>query len=595
MKSQKIEDYALIGDCETAAIVGRNGSIDWLCWPEFSSPACFAALLGKPENGRWLIAPKSSKMKVTRRYRPHTLILETRFETPSGVVELIDLMPVRGKDSDVIRIIRGCRGEVAVRMELLLRFDYGQTAPWQEKSGESAWIAQAGPDLAVLRTSQEVREEKDGLLGADFTVKAGERAVFVLTYGRSYEQPPEPIDHDQAVSETEEFWTRWCSQSSYRGPWMDAVERSLITLKALTYRPSGGIVAAITTSLPERIGGPLNWDYRYCWLRDASLAMAAMTDAGFQEDVVHWKQWLLRAIGRDASQVQILYGLSGERQILEWEAEWLAGYEKSRPVHIGNAAVKQTQQGIYGEIAHALVRAREDGVPWDRRELELQQRLTEHIAEIWQKPGSGLWEQRGEPHHYTISRAMVWVALDRAIHSIERHGMDGPLKRWKKLRERVHADVCKHGFHKRLNSFVQHYGTKRLDASLLLLPLFGFLPATDPRMLGTIRAIEKYLTVDGLILRNIPKTRKDEQGVFLACNFWLVENLAMIGRRDDARKLFERLLTIANDVGLMSEEYGVRDKRLLGNFPQAFSHIALVNAALRLSQAEQTGQGARLP
>ena len=585
MNSPKIEDYALIGDCETAALVGRNGSLDWLCWPEFSSPACFAALLGTPENGRWQIAPKSSRMKVTRRYRPHTLILETQFETSSGVVELIDLMPLLGKNSDVIRIVRGREGKVQMRMELLLRFEYGRMVPWQEKIEDGAWTSSAGPNMATLQTSEKVQEGEKGLLSADFTVKAGESVAFALTYSRSYEQPPAPIDYEKALAETEDFWAKWCLQSSYQGTWSNAVERSLITLKALTYRPSGGIVAAPTTSLPERIGGPLNWDYRYCWLRDASLTLAAMTDAGFHEDAIHWKQWLLRAVGRDASQVQIMYGLSGERQIVEWEADWLPGYQKSSPVLIGNAAVKQTQQGIYGEIAHALFHAREAGIPCDKRELTLQQGLTEYIAEVWRKPGSGMWEERTEPHHFTTSRMMVWVALDRAVHSIERHGMDGPLKKWKKLRDRVHADVCRYGFHKRLNSFVQHYGSKRLDASLLLLPIFGFLPATDPRILGTIHAIEKHLITDGVVLRNIPQTSKAKQGAFLACNFWLVENLTMIGRHDDARKLFERLLTLANDVGLLSEEYGFREKRLLGNFPQAFSHIALVNAALRLTAA----------
>ncbi|HEX5481362.1 MAG TPA: glycoside hydrolase family 15 protein, partial [Terriglobia bacterium] len=374
MSSPNIEDYALIGDCETAALVGRNGSLDWLCWPDFSSPACFAALLGTSENGRWLIAPKSSGAKVTRRYRPHTLIVETQFETSSGVVELIDLMPIRGKNSNVIRIVRGRQGRVQMRMEMLLRFEYGRMVPWQEKSG-AAWIARAGPSLVILRTSETVEEGKNGLLSADFTLKAGQRVAFVLSYGRSYEQPPAPIDHEKELTETEAFWTKWCMQSSYRGPWGDPVERSLITLKALTYRPSGGIVAAPSTSLPERIGGPLNWDYRYCWLRDASLTLAAITDAGFHEDAIHWKQWLLRAVGRDASQVQIMYGLSGERQILEWEAGWLPGYQKSSPVRIGNAAVKQTQQDIYGEIAHALFHAREAGIPCDGLELTLQQSL----------------------------------------------------------------------------------------------------------------------------------------------------------------------------------------------------------------------------
>ncbi|MGH9585127.1 MAG: glycoside hydrolase family 15 protein, partial [Bryobacteraceae bacterium] len=508
MKSLRIEDYALIGDLETAALVGRNGSIDWLCWPEFSSPACFAALLGGPENGRWLIAPKTSRTKVVRRYRAHTLILETQFETPSGVVEMIDLMPIRGKNSDIVRILRGREGKVPMRMELLLRFDYGRTVPWLQRDESTAWIASAGPNLAILRASEEVHEEKDGLLSADFTVETGKSVAFVLTYGRSYEQPPAPVGHEQALAGTEDFWTKWCSQGSYRGPWSSAVERSLITLKALTYSPSGGIAAAVTTSLPERIGGSLNWDYRYCWLRDASLALAAMIDAGFQEDAIHWKKWLLRAVGRDASQVQIMYGLSGERQIVEWEADWLPGYEKSSPVRVGNAAVKQTQHGIYGEIAHALSHAREAGIPIEENELTLQRNLTEHLGKIWRQPGSGMWEERSEPHRFTVSGVMTWVALDRAVRGIEQHGMDGPLKKWKKLRDHVHADVCRHGFNKRMNSFVEHYGSKRLDASLLLIPVFGFLPPSDPRVLGTIQAIRKQMLADGFVLRNIPKTSK---------------------------------------------------------------------------------------
>ncbi|MGH9395232.1 MAG: glycoside hydrolase family 15 protein [Terriglobia bacterium] len=584
MKNPKIEDYALIGDCETAALVGRNGSLDWLCWPTFSSPACFAALLGTLANGRWLIAPKASRTTITRRYRAHTLILETQFETSSGVVEIIDLMPIREKNSHVIRIVRGRQGKVPMRMEFLLRFEYGRTVPWLKKA-DDAWIATGGASMAILRTSERVEEGEDGLLSTDFTVKSGESVAFVLTYGRSYEQPPAPIEHEKALKETEAFWTKWCSQSRYQGPWINAVERSLITLKALTYGPSGGIAAAPTTSLPERIGGPLNWDYHYCWLRDASLALAAMIDAGFHEDVIHWKQWLIRAVGRDASQVQIMYGLAGERQILEWEADWLPGYQQSSPVRVGNMAVKQTQQGIYGEIAHALFHARESGIPCEERELTLQQNLTEYLAKVWQQPGSGMWEERSEPHHFTCSRVMAWVALDRAVQSIECHGMDGPLRKWKKLRDHIHADVCRHGFHKRLNTFVERYGSKRLDASLLLLPIFGFLPASDPRILGTIHAIEKHLLADGIVLRNIPETREAKQGAFLACSFWLVENLSMIGRNDDARMLFEKLLTLANDVGLLAEEYGVREKRLLGNFPQAFSHIALVNAALRLAAA----------
>ncbi len=588
MPSRKIEDYAIIGDCETAALVSINGSIDWLCWPNFASPACFAALLGSPNNGHWTLAPDHRPVTFTRRYRPHTLILETTMQTNHGTVVVTDFMPIRGRHSDLVRIARCTAGKVNMRMELCPRFDYGSTVPWikqaETREGKTSWIAKAGPDLTVLRTDAGLKESTPGTLTANFTLSAGESQTLSLTYGCPFEEVPAAIDIDKELNQTERFWTEWTSRSKYQGPHSDAVERSLITLKALTYLPSGGIVAAPTTSLPERIGGPLNWDYRYCWIRDATLTLSALLEAGYTEEVIAWKQWLIRAVGRDASQVQIMYGIAGERHFADWEVLGLAGYEGSKPVRIGNAAQMQIQQDIYGEIADALFQARRAGVECEPEELELQQSLTEHLAAIWNEPGSGMWEERDKPQRFTYSAVMSWLALDRAVESIETHKMDGPLKKWKRLRDEIRADVLKRGFHTRPNSFVAHYGSRRLDASALRLPLVGFLAADDPRMLGTVKAIEKQLLEDGLLLRNIPESSKSKQGAFLACSFWLVEVYAMSDRIEDARALFERLLTLANDVGLLSEEYDTKAKRLVGNFPQAFSHIALVQAAMRLAR-----------
>ncbi len=587
MSSRKLEDYALIGDCETAALVALDGSIDWLCWPNFSSPACFAALLGTPEHGHWKLAPATHGVISSRRYKPHTLTLETTFKTPTGSVLLTDLMPVRGENSDIIRKLDCTEGEVRLQMELVLRFDYGSTVPWltqrSEPDGLTASVAKAGPNLAVLRTTVQVAESSPGTLQAQFLVKAGESKTFVLTYGCSYEDVPEAIDVEESIRASEQFWTEWAARSRYPGPYTEAVERSLITLKAMTYRPSGGIVAAPTTSLPEQIGGSLNWDYRYCWLRDATLTLSALIEAGYTEEVIAWKQWLLRAVGQDATQVQIMYGIAGERHIADWEISWLPGYEASSPVRAGNAAQQQTQQDIYGEIAAALFHAREAGIPHDKHELQLQQSLTKHLAKIWKDAGSGMWEERNEPKRFTYSNTMAWLALDRAVKSIEKHGMGGPLEEWKQLRDTVRSEVEQHGFNTHIGSFVQHFGSRDLDASVLLLPIVGFLPADDPRMLGTIKAVEGKLLQDGLLLRNLPKSSKAKQGAFLACSFWLVEVYAMVGRVEEGRALFERLLGLANDVGLLSEEYDCASRRLVGNFPQAFSHIALVRAAMRLA------------
>jgi GH15 family glucan-1,4-alpha-glucosidase len=588
---QKIEDYAMIGDCETAALVGRDGSIDWLCWPDFSSPACFAALLGTPANGRWRLSPHDEHTTFTRRYRPRTLILETTMQTPVGSILVTDFMPIRGRHSHLVRIVECTHGAVKMCMELCLRFDYGSTIPWihfeAATKGNSAWVAKGGRNLAVLRTASLVKESSPGILSADFIMNAGETQTFALTYGCSYEPLPDPIEADRALRETDHFWTDWLSRNKYQGPYSGAVERSLITLKAMTYRPSGGIVAAPTTSLPERIGGPLNWDYRYCWIRDATLTLSALIECGYSEEVVAWKEWLLRAVGRGTAQIQIMYGIGGERHIADWDVPWLSGYEDSTPVRVGNAAQHQSQHDIFGEIAAALTHARDAGVPCLQEELQLQQELTQYVARNWREPGSGMWESRDKPQRYTYSAAMAWVALDRAIDSIERHGMNGPVTEWKELRDKIHADVCEHAFDKRLDSFVQYYGSKTLDASVLLLAHVGFLPATDPRMLATVQAIEQGLAKDGFVLRNIPATRKQVQGAFLACSFWLVECFALIGKTEAARILFERVLAVANDVGLLSEEYDTKAKRLTGNFPQAFSHIALIRAAMRLAACQR--------
>ena len=586
MPSRRIEVYALIGDCETAALVSRDGSIDWLCWPDFSSPACFASLLGSPENGHWTCAPITPHTHSTRRYRPHTLILETTLTTPTGTVLLTDFMPIRGHNSDLVRIVSCTAGVVALQMELCPRFDYGSTVPWitaHTQDGHTSWSAEAGPNLTILRTTAVLNESSRGTLSSRFTLQAGERHTFTLTYGCSFEPTPKPIDLEQALADTELFWTTWAAKNQYRGPYAEAVERSLITLKAMTYRPSGGIVAAPTTSLPERVGGPLNWDYRFCWIRDATFTLSALLEAGYTEEVVAWKQWLLRAIGQDASDIQIMYGIAGDRHIADWDIPWLPGYEGSSPVRVGNAAQKQTQQDVYGEIASALFHARDAGIPTSPQELQLQHDLTAHLATIWQQPGSGMWEERAHPQRFTYSGVMAWLALDRAVQSIEKHGMHGPLDAWKALRDTIRAEIDQHGFHPSHNTFVQHFGSRALDASVLLLPIVGFVDANDPRMLGTVHALEQTLLHNGLLLRNIPTSPKGQQGAFLACSFWPVEIYAMVGRLVDAHALFQHLLSLSNDVGLLSEEYDTEAQRLVGNFPQAFSHIALVRAAMRLA------------
>lgn len=582
----RIEDYALIGDLETAALVAKDGSVDWLCWPRFDSPACMAALLGDPLHGRWKIAPAGEIRSSKRSYRPSTLILETSFETPTGAATVIDFMPPREKHSDLVRVVRCSRGQVKMEMELVLRFDYGASIPWVQSLHDGTLRAIAGPNMVVLRTPVPTHGENLKTV-AEFTVHEGESVPFVLTYSPSHLSLPRVLDWKTALRKTEGFWTGWCRCSKYRGPWRDVIERSLITLKAMTYWPSGGILAAVTTSLPERVNGDRNWDYRYCWIRDAALSLWVLMGAGYYEEAAAWQDWLLRAIAGSAEQVQIMYGLAGERQLTEMELPWLPGFEHSKPVRIGNAASEQFQLDLYGEIAAVLHQARSGGLPVHEAGVALEWRLLEHLETIWRRPDEGIWEVRGGRQQFTHSKAMVWFAYDRAIQSCQQFGLKAPVERWSKLRDEIHADICAHGFNAELNSFVQVYGTQHLDASLLMLGKMGFLPPSDPRIAGTVAAIEKHLMSDGLVLRYDTEKTKDGlppgEGCFLACSFWLIDNYLLLGRHDEAKKLFERLIALRNDVGLLAEEYDVRGGRMLGNFPQAFSHVALVNSALNLS------------
>ncbi len=590
--SDRIEDYAIIGDCETVALINRRGSIDWLCWPHFASPACFAALVGTEENGHWSIAPKDAA-PGTRRYLDHTLVLETRFETQDGVVALVDFMPIRGRNSDVVRIVRGIRGEVPMTMELVLRFDYGRSVPWVTRLDDGALRAIAGPDMVVLHSPAATRGE-DFRTVSEFTIHEGETAAFVLTYGPSYEDLPQPVDPEEALQETIRFWQDWVGRAKLTDEYSDAVERSLITLKALTYRHTGGIVAAPTTSLPECLGGQRNWDYRYCWLRDATFTLLALMNAGYFEEASAWRDWLLRAAAGSPNQVQIMYGIRGERELMEWEVGWLCGYEGSKPVRIGNAASEQLQLDVYGEVADALLHGHLGGIAPTPTAFALQRSLTDHLATIWNQPDQGIWEIRSGPQHFTYSKIMVWVAFDRAIRSAEQFGLNGPVDQWRKVRDQIHDDVCNKAFDSQLDSFTQAYGSKELDASLLLMPLVGFLPWTDPRVRGTVAAIEKHLMLDGFVMRYKTESSDDGlpagEGAFLACSFWMVSALKMLGRDDDAKQMFDRLLSLRNDVGLLAEEYDPKAQRHLGNFPQALSHIALINAAFEFMRASSPGQ-----
>jgi GH15 family glucan-1,4-alpha-glucosidase len=589
--SSQIEDYGLIGDCETAALVSRNGSIDWLCWPAFDSDSCFAALLGDESNGRWLIAPKDAVTASTRRYRGDSLILESRFETSGGIVELIDFMPPRGNASDIVRLVRGVSGTVAMRMDLAIRFDFGVGIPWVKRTEDrTALLAIGGQDMTVLRTPVETRGEHMTTV-AEFEVRAGETVPFVLTYGPSHLPVPQPLDPEQALKDTEEFWREWSSQCTCEGESRDLVMRSLITLKALTFAPTGGIVAAPTTSLPEKLGGQRNWDYRYCWLRDATFTLLALMNSGYTEEAMAWHNWLLRAAAGAPADMQIMYGIKGQRRLLEWEAEWLPGYEDSRPVRIGNAAHAQLQLDVYGELMDAFHQARVAELKLDDGTWDLELAVIDHLTDVWDKPDHGIWERRDEGRHYVFSKVMSWVAFDRAIKSAEKFGFEAPLERWNRLRETIHRDVCEKGFDPELNSFVESYGSQLLDASLLLLPAVGFLPPSDPRIRGTIAAIERHMMRDGFVLRHDPREIRDDEvepieGAFLACTFWLADAHVLAGDIEKATVLFERVVGIANDVGLLAEEYDPDARRQTGNFPQALTHIALVNTAHNLSVAK---------
>jgi GH15 family glucan-1,4-alpha-glucosidase len=588
-----IDDYGLIGDCETAALVGRDGSIDWLCWPSFDSDACFAALLGSPKNGRWLIAPCDEVKTSSRRYRDKTLILETHFETAEGAVLLIDFMPPRGVASDIVRLVRGIRGRVKLRMELVIRFGFGADIPWVKRTEDGALLAICGQDMTVLRTPVEIRGE-DMTTVSDFEVNEGETIPFVLTYGPSHLPLPEPIDPAVALQETEDFWTEWCSHCTYQGESRDLVMRSLITLKALTYAPTGGIVAAPTTSLPEKLGGARNWDYRFCWLRDATFTLLALMNSGYTEEASAWHNWLLRAVAGSPANMQIMYGIMGQRRLLEWEANWLPGYEGAQPVRIGNAAHAQLQLDVYGELIDAFYQSRLAEMKLDEGSWALARTIIEHVEEVWDQSDHGIWERRNSPRHYVFSKVMTWVAIDRAIKGTERFGFDGPLDRWRDLRDTICRSICENGFDTEQNTFVESYGSRLLDASLLLLPSVGFLPSADPRIQGTIAAIERHMMRDGFVLRHDPREISDEQqpieGAFLACSLWLADAYVLAGEIAKAQALFDRVISVANDLGLLAEEFDSGEGRQTGNFPQALTHIALINTAHNLSDAKKSAE-----
>ena len=586
----RIEDYGLVGDLQTAALISSDGSVDWLCFPHFDSGACFAGLLGTVDNGRWLLAPRGDCWSGGRRYREDTLILETDWETDGGSVRVIDFMPPRGEAPDIVRLVVGLSGEVGMNSELVIRFDYGSIVPWVRRL-DDARIAVAGPDALCFRTPVESRGENLRTI-ADFTVREGDRVPFVLTWYPSNEFPPDAIDPEVALDETEQFWREWTARCTYTGEWREAVLESLTVLKGLTFAPTGGIVAAPTTSLPELIGGVRNWDYRHCWLRDATLTLLAFLNAGYLEEAAAWRVWLLRAVAGDPADLQIMYGLAGERRLPELELPWLSGYEGSKPVRTGNAATEQLQLDVYGEVLDALHQGRVHELGVSREAWALQRRMLTYLEEIWKEPDEGIWEVRGPRRHFTHSKVMAWVAFDRGVQACERFGRNGPVDRWRKARAEIHAEVCRRGFDTELNSFTQFYGSKRLDASLLIIPLVGFLPGDDPRMIGTVAAIERDLVRDGFVQRYASDDEAASvdglppgEGVFLPCTFWLADNYALQGRLDEARALFERLLALRNELGLLAEEFDPLQRRQLGNYPQAFTHVALVNTAFNLSQA----------
>ena len=590
-----IEDYALIGDLQTAALVSRAGSIDWCCFPRFDSGACFAALLGDPSHGRWLVAPATRVRHSYRRYRTDTLILESIFETDEGTVRAIEFMPPRGKAPDIVRIVEGLDGSVPMRSELVIRFDFGHIVPWVRRV-DHARVATAGPDALCFRTPVEVRGE-DMRTVSEFTIAQGERIPFVLTWFPSHEEPPEGIEPEQALSDTEAYWLEWAGRSDHEGDYHEEIHQSLLVLKALTYAPTGGIVAAPTTSLPELIGGVRNWDYRFCWLRDATLTLLAMLNTGYREEAEAWRQWLLRAVAGDPADLQIMYGIAGERRLDERELEWLPGYEQSRPVRVGNAASTQLQLDVYGNVLEAIYQTRVHGGAADEPAWSLMLKLLGWLEAGWRKEDAGIWEVRGPARHFTHSKVMAWVAFDRAVRMHEEFGRRGPIERWRALRDEIHAEVLARAWNDEQQAFTQSFGSDELDASVLLMPLVGFLPATDERLVSTVKAIRRELTVDGLVVRYRPQEDGDVdglpvgEGVFLPCSFWLAQVLALQGKLDEGRELFERLLDLRNDVGLLSEEYDPVAGRQLGNFPQAFTHLALVNTAIVLGE----GRGLRHP
>ena len=585
----RIDDYAIIGNCETLALVGRDGSIDWLGLPRFDSPACFSALLGEPAHGRWLVAPTAGDARVERRYRGKTLILETVFTTASGVVRLTDFMSRREGSADLVRMVHGLDGEVAMQMELVVRFGYGSVVPWVSRLDNGRLQFVAGPERLLLDTALALRGEDFRTVG-EFTMRAGQEVSLVLNWSPSYRAPPPSLQAAAALKEVESFWSGWARQFTPPEHWADAVLRSLLTLKALAHWETGGIIAAGTTSLPEQLGGPRNWDYRFCWLRDATFTLYALIGAGFLDEAKAWHEWLLRAAAGSPDDLQTIYGVAGERRLDEYELPWLPGYQGSAPVRVGNAAVGQRQLDIYGEVLDAFYLARRAGLATSEATWALEVALVSHLETIWREPDEGIWEVRGGARHFTHSKIMAWVAFDRAVRSIEEFGLDGPLERWRAARDEIHREVCERGFDPKQNAFVQSFGATTLDASVLLAPLVGFLPPDDPRVAGTVAAIERTLVKDGLVLRYDTGEGVDGlppgEGAFLACSFWLVDNYVLLGRIDEARALFERLLALRNDVGLLAEEYDPYGKVQLGNFPQAFSHLALINSAHNLANAQ---------
>jgi GH15 family glucan-1,4-alpha-glucosidase len=589
---ERIEDYALLGDLQTAALVGRSGSVDWLPFPRFDSSSCFGALLGGREHGRWLLAPSGAGPATDRRYRDDTLILESEWQTPDGRVRVIDFMPPRETTPDIVRIVEGLDGSVKMRTELVIRFDYGSVIPWLRRLDQQSLLAVGGPDGLILRTP--IVLEPDGMTHtAEFTVSAGDRVPFVITWFPSHLDVPAIVDAEAALDDTESYWRDWMHDCSYDSDYAHAVRTSLVLLKALTYLPTGGIVAAPTTSLPERIGGVRNWDYRYCWLRDATFTLYALMNGGFLTEARAWRDWLLRSVAGDPENAQILYGVGGQRRILEFELDWLPGYAGSRPVRIGNAAHEQFQLDVYGEVMDALHQARAHGLDPDDHAWSLQRTLMDFLEGAWDRPDEGIWEVRGPRRHFTHSKVLAWVAFDRAVQSVERFGLRGPVDLWRRLRAEIHEEVCREGFNVELNAFTQSYGSDELDASTLLIPILGFLPADDPRVVGTVDAVMRHLTRDGFVERYRMEEEHNEvdglpagEGVFLPCSFWLVDALLMQDREDEARELFERLVGVSNDLGLLAEEYDPGERRLLGNYPQAFTHVGLVNSAYNLSHHE---------